>query len=178
MAVRVSGADRHVDVRLHCFNSSRQLRIESQEVRDEAKESDGRPETKQRIRSCSTLARRRIDAQGARAGRLMQSNAFAVAPRIRRSKCARRAGAGQGRRSARTPISAASPRSIACTCSSRRSWRAALAARRLKKGNPRRHGVAVRSGISYIFRVRTSEPEHCRTVARTTSRLSGEFEDA
>src|SRR5882757_428867 len=50
-----------VDVPLQLFQFKRQLRMTRQELRDESKELDGRPETKQRIRQMQqTLARRRM----------------------------------------------------------------------------------------------------------------------
>ncbi|MDB6083123.1 MAG: flagellar biosynthesis protein FlhB, partial [Gammaproteobacteria bacterium] len=50
-----------VDVPLQLFQFKRSLRMTRQELRDEAKESDGRPETKQRIRQMQQqLARRRM----------------------------------------------------------------------------------------------------------------------
>jgi len=50
-----------VDVPLQLFQFKRALRMTRQELRDEAKESDGRPETKQRIRQIQqAIARRRM----------------------------------------------------------------------------------------------------------------------
>ena len=50
-----------VDVPLQLFQFKRALRMTRQELRDEAKESDGRPETKQRIRQIQqAVARRRM----------------------------------------------------------------------------------------------------------------------
>jgi flagellar biosynthetic protein FlhB len=50
-----------VDVPLQLFQFKSALRMTRQEVRDEAKESDGRPETKQRIRQLQqVIARRRM----------------------------------------------------------------------------------------------------------------------
>ena len=50
-----------VDVPLQLFQFKRSLRMTRQELRDESKELDGRPETKQRIRQMQqTLARRRM----------------------------------------------------------------------------------------------------------------------
>jgi flagellar biosynthetic protein FlhB len=50
-----------VDVPLQIFQFKRALRMTRQELRDESKEQDGRPETKQRIRQMQqTLARRRM----------------------------------------------------------------------------------------------------------------------
>ena len=55
-----------IDVPLQLFQFKRSLRMTRQELRDEAKESDGRPETKQRIRRMQQLlARRRMIRQGA-----------------------------------------------------------------------------------------------------------------
>ena len=50
-----------VDVPLQLFQYKRSLRMTRQELRDEAKEHDGRPETKQRIRQMQqAMARRRM----------------------------------------------------------------------------------------------------------------------
>ena len=56
-----------VDVPLQLFQFKKSLRMTRQELRDEAKESDGRPETKQRIRQLQqTTGAAPHDAQGAR----------------------------------------------------------------------------------------------------------------
>jgi flagellar biosynthesis protein FlhB len=46
-----------VDVPLQIFQFKRMMRMTRQELRDEAKESDGRPETKRRIRQMQQQSR-------------------------------------------------------------------------------------------------------------------------
>jgi flagellar biosynthetic protein FlhB len=80
-----------VDVPLQLFQFKRALRMTRQELRDEAKESDGRPETRQRIRQLQQqLAHRR---RGDR-----QSHALRGGAQVRPQEHARAARARQGRR--------------------------------------------------------------------------------
>jgi hypothetical protein len=112
-------------VPLQLFQFNRSLRMTRQELRDEAKESDGRPETKQRIRQMQQqIARRRMMHKVPTADVvIVNPTHFAVAlkydPKNMRAPRVLAKGVDLV-----APTSAASPRSIACRCSSRRSSRA------------------------------------------------------
>jgi hypothetical protein len=82
-----------VDVPLQLFQFKRSLRMTRQELRDESKELDGRPETKQRIRQMQqTLARRRMMHKVPTADVvIVNPTHFAVALKYDPRKCARRA---------------------------------------------------------------------------------------
>ncbi len=92
-----------VDVPLQLFQFKRSLRMTRQELRDEAKESDGRPETKQRIRQMQqTIGAAPHDAQGADGGRGdRQPDALRRGAQVRSEEHARAARGGEGRRSGR-----------------------------------------------------------------------------
>ena len=92
-----------IDVPLQIFQFKRQLRMTRQELRDESKELDGRPETKQRIRQMQQmLARRRMLHKVPAADVvLVNPTHFAVASEIRPEKNARTARARQRRRPGR-----------------------------------------------------------------------------
>jgi flagellar biosynthesis protein FlhB len=169
-----------VDVPLQLFQFKRALRMTRQELRDEAKESDGRPETKQRIRQMQQqLARRRMmhkvptadvvlvnpthfavalkyDPKRMRAPRVIAKGADLVAQNIRRIA-----------EEHRVPI-----------FESPKLTRALYRSTDLNKEIPAGLYVAVAQVLSYIFRVRTLNPTIAARVARPNPQVSSEFEDA
>jgi flagellar biosynthetic protein FlhB len=169
-----------VDVPLQLFQFKRGLRMTRQEVRDEAKESDGRPETKQRIRQMQQqLARRRMmhkvptadvvivnpthfavalkyDPQKMRAPRVLAKGVDLVAANIRRIA-----------EEHRVPV-----------FESPKLARALYKSTDLNKDIPAGLYVAVAQVLSYIFRVRTLNPTVAARVARPNPQVSGEFDDA
>jgi flagellar biosynthesis protein FlhB len=169
-----------VDVPLQLFQFKQALRMTRQEVRDEAKESDGRPETKQRIRQLQqTLARRRMmhkvptadvvivnpthfavalkyDPKQMRAPRVLAKGVDLVAQNIRRIA-----------EEHRVPV-----------FESPKLARALYRSTDLNKEIPAGLYVAVAQVLSYIFRVRTLNPTIAARVARPDPQVSGEFEDA
>jgi len=169
-----------VDVPLQLFQFKQALRMTRQEVRDEAKESDGRPETKQRIRQLQqTLARRRMmhkvpaadvvivnpthfavalkyDPKQMRAPRVLAKGVDLVAHNIRRIA-----------EEHRVPV-----------FESPKLARALYRSTDLNKEIPAGLYVAVAQVLSYIFRVRTLNPTIAARVARPDPQVSGEFEDA
>jgi flagellar biosynthesis protein FlhB len=169
-----------VDVPLQLFQFNRALRMTRQELRDEAKESDGRPETKQRIRQMQqTLARRRMmhkipsadvvivnpthfavalkyDPKKMRAPRLLAKGVDLVALNIRRIA-----------EEHRVPV-----------FESPKLARALYRSTDLNKEIPAGLYVAVAQVLSYIFRVRTLNPTIAARLARPNPQVSGEFEDA
>jgi flagellar biosynthesis protein FlhB len=169
-----------VDVPLQLFQFKRGLRMTRQELRDEAKESDGRPETKQRIRQMQQqLARRRMmhkiptadvvivnpthfavalkyDPKQMRAPRVLAKGVDLVAANIRRIA-----------EEHRVPV-----------FESPKLARALYKSTDLNKEIPAGLYVAVAQVLSYIFRVRTLNPTIAARVARPNPQVSGEFEDA
>jgi flagellar biosynthesis protein FlhB len=169
-----------VDVPLQMFQFTQGLRMTRQELRDEAKDSDGRPETKQRIRRLQqTLARRRMmhkvptadvvivnpthfavalkyDPKNMRAPRLLAKGADLVAQNIRRIA-----------EEHRVPI-----------FESPKLARALYRSTDLNKEIPAGLYVAVAQVLSYIFRVRALNPTAAARMARPNPQVGAEFEDA
>jgi flagellar biosynthetic protein FlhB len=169
-----------VDVPLQLFQFKRMLRMTRQEVRDESKESDGRPETKQRIRRMQQqLAQRRMmhkvptadvvivnpthfavalkyDPKQMRAPRVLAKGVDLVAANIRRIA-----------EENRVPV-----------FESPKLARALYRSTDLNKEIPAGLYVAVAQVLSYIFRVRTLNPTIAARVARPNPQVSDEFEDA
>jgi flagellar biosynthesis protein FlhB len=169
-----------VDVPLQMFQFKQGLRMTRQELRDEAKDSDGRPETKQRIRRLQqTLARRRMmhkvptadvvivnpthfavalkyDPKNMRAPRLLAKGADLVAQNIRRIA-----------EEHRVPI-----------FESPKLARALYRSTDLNKEIPAGLYVAVAQVLSYIFRVRALNPTAAARMARPNPQVGAEFEDA
>jgi flagellar biosynthesis protein FlhB len=169
-----------VDVPLQLFQFKRALRMTRQELRDEAKESDGRPETKQRIRQMQqTLARRRMmhkvpaadvvivnpthfavalkyDPKNMRAPRVLAKGLDLVAQNIRRIA-----------QEHRVPVFEAP-----------KLARALYRSTDLDKEIPAGLYVAVAQVLSYIFRVRSLNPTVAARVARPNPQVGGEFDDA
>jgi flagellar biosynthetic protein FlhB len=169
-----------VDVPLQLLQYSRGLRMTRQEVRDEAKESDGRPETKQRIRQMQQqLARRRMmhkvpgadvvivnpthfavalkyDPANMRAPRVLAKGVDLVAANIRRIA-----------EENRVPI-----------FESPKLARALYRSTDLNREIPAGLYVAVAQVLSYIFRIRTLNPTLAARVARPDPAVGDEFEQA
>jgi flagellar biosynthetic protein FlhB len=168
-----------VDVPLQLFQFKRALRMTRQELRDEAKESDGRPETKQRIRQLQNqLARRRMmhkvpsadvvivnpthfavalkyDPQKMRAPRVLAKGLDLVAQNIRRIA-----------EEHRVPV-----------------FESPKLARALYRSTDLNHEIpaglyaAVAQVLSYIFRIRTLNPTVAARVVRPDPEVSDEFAD-
>jgi len=169
-----------VDVPLQLYQFKRALRMTRQELRDEAKESDGRPETKQRIRQMQqTLARRRMmhkvptadvvivnpthfavalkyDPKKMRAPRLLAKGVDLVALNIRRLA-----------EEHRVPV-----------FESPKLARALYRSTDLNKEIPAGLYAAVAQVLSYIFRVRRLNPTIAARVPRPNPQVDGEFDDA
>jgi flagellar biosynthesis protein FlhB len=169
-----------VDVPLQLFQFKKSLRMTRQELRDEAKESDGRPETKQRIRQMQqTLARRRMmhkvpsadvvivnpthfavalkyDPKKMRAPRVLAKGVDLVAQNIRRLA-----------EEHRVPV-----------FESPKLARALYRSTDLNKEIPAGLYAAVAQVLSYIFRVRSLNPTVAARVARPNPVVGGEFDDA
>jgi flagellar biosynthetic protein FlhB len=169
-----------VDVPLQLFQFKRALRMTRQEVRDESKELDGRPETKQRIRQMQqTLARRRMmhkvptadvvivnpthfavalkyDPNKMRAPRVLAKGVDLVAQNIRRIAAEHR-----------VPV-----------FESPKLARALYRSTDLNKEIPAGLYVAVAQVLSYIFRLRTLNPTAAARMARPDPKVGDEYSDA
>jgi flagellar biosynthetic protein FlhB len=168
-----------VDVPLQLLQFKRSLRMTRQELRDEAKESDGRPETKQRIRQVQQqLARRRMmhkvptadvvivnpthfavalkyDPKNMRAPRVVAKGLDLVAQNIRRiaeEHC--------------VPI-----------FDSPKLARALYRTTDLNHEIPAGLYAAVAQVLSYIFRIRTLNPTSAARVVRPEPKLGDEYAD-
>ena len=168
-----------VDVPLQLFQFKKGLRMTRQELRDEAKESEGRPEIKQRIRRLQQeLARRRMmhkvptadvvivnpthfavalkyDPKNMRAPRVLAKGVDLVAQNIRRIA-----------EEHRVPI-----------FESPKLARALYRSADLNNEIPAGLYVAVAQVLSYIFRVRTLNSTAAARMARPNPQLGGEFDD-
>jgi flagellar biosynthetic protein FlhB len=168
-----------VDVPLQLFQFKRSLRMTRQELRDEAKELDGRPETKQRIRQMQqTLARRRMmhkvptadvvivnpthfavalkyDAKKMRAPRVLAKGVDLVAANIRRIA-----------EEHRVPVFEAPQLA-----------RALYRSTDINKEIPQGLYVAVAQVLSYIFRVRTLNPTLAARLNRPNPQVGAEYGD-
>jgi flagellar biosynthesis protein FlhB len=169
-----------VDVPLQLFQFKRSLRMTRQEVRDESKELDGRPEVKQRIRQMQqTLARRRMmhkvptadvvivnpthfavaikyDPQKMRAPRVLAKGVDLVAHNIRRIA-----------EENRVPV-----------FESPKLARALYRSTDLNKEIPTGLYMAVAQVLSYIFRIRTLNPTLAARLNRPEPQLGDEYGDA
>jgi len=167
-----------VDVPLQLFQFKRQLRMTRQELRDESKELDGRPETKQRIRQMQQmLARRRMlhkvptadvvlvnpthfavalkyDPKKMRAPRVLAKGADLVAANIRRIA-----------EEHRVPI-----------FESPKLARALYRSTDLDKEIPTGLYMAVAQVLSYIFRIKTLNPTLAARLVRPDPKISDEFD--
>jgi flagellar biosynthetic protein FlhB len=168
-----------VDVPLQLFQFKRSLRMTRQELRDESKELDGRPEIKQRIRQMQqTLARRRMmhkvptadvvlvnpthfavalkyDPKKMRAPRVIAKGADLVAQNIRRIA-----------EEHRVPV-----------FESPKLARALYGSTDLNKEIPAGLYLAVAQVLSYIFRIRTLNPTLAARMARPNPQLGSEYQD-
>ena len=168
-----------VDVPLQLFQYKRSLRMTRQELRDEAKEHDGRPEIKRRIRQMQQqLARRRMmhkvptadvvivnpahfavalkyDANRMRAPQVVAKGVDVVAQNIRRIA-----------EEHRVPI-----------FESPKLARALYRSTDLNREIPSGLYLAVAQVLSYIFRIRTLNPTAAARVARPDPQLGDEYAD-
>jgi flagellar biosynthetic protein FlhB len=168
-----------VDVPLQLFQYNRSLKMTRQELRDEAKESDGRPETKQRIRQMQQqLARRRMmhKVPGADVV-IVNPTHFAVAlkydPKNMRAPLVLAKG---------VDLVAANIRRIAeehrvPVFESPKLARALYKSTDLNREIPAGLYVAVAQVLSYIFRIRTLNPTVAARVARPDPNIGDEYAD-
>jgi flagellar biosynthetic protein FlhB len=166
-----------VDVPLQLFQFKRSLRMTRQELRDESKELDGRPETKQRIRQMQqTLARRRMMHKVPTADVvIVNPTHFAVALKYDPQKMRAPRLVAKG-----SDLVAANIRGIAeehrvPVFESPRLARALFRSTDLNKEIPQGLYVAVAQVLSYIFRVRTLNPTLAARLNRPNPQVGPEF---
>jgi len=169
-----------IDVPLQLFQYHRSLRMSRQELREEAKETDGRPETKQRIRQMQQMfARRRMmhkvpgadvvivnpthfavalkyDAKRMRAPRLLAKGVDEVARNIRRLA-----------EENKVPI-----------FESPKLARALYRSTDLDREIPPGLYMAVAQVLSYVFRIRTMNPTAAARMKRPDPAVGDEYADA
>jgi flagellar biosynthesis protein FlhB len=168
-----------VDVPLQLFQYKRSLKMTRQELRDEAKESDGRPETKQRIRQLQQqLARRRMmhKVPGADVV-IVNPTHFAVALKYDPKNMGAPRVLAKG-----VDLVAANIRRIAeehrvPVFESPKLARALYKSTDLNREIPAGLYVAVAQVLSYIFRIRTLNPTVASRVARPDPSVGDEYAD-
>jgi flagellar biosynthesis protein FlhB len=168
-----------VDVPLQIFQFKRALRMTRQELRDEAKESDGRPETKQRIRQLQqTLARRRMMHKIPTADVvIVNPTHFAVALKYDPKKMRAPVVLAKGVDLVAQNIRRIAEEHRVAVFESPKLARALYRSTDLNKEIPNGLYGAVAQVLSYIFRVRTLNPTIAARVARPTPNLPDEYSD-
>ncbi|HEY3657065.1 MAG TPA: flagellar biosynthesis protein FlhB [Steroidobacteraceae bacterium] len=168
-----------VDVPLQLFQFNRSLRMTRQELRDEAKESDGRPETKQRIRQMQQqLARRRMMHKVPNADVvIVNPTHFAVALKYDPKNMHAPRVLAKG-----TDLVAANIRRIAeehrvPIFESPKLARALYKSTDLDREIPAGLYVAVAQVLSYIFRIRTLNPTMAARMTRPDPTVGDEYAD-
>ena len=169
-----------VDVPLQIFQFKRGLRMTRQELRDESKEMDGRPETKQRIRQMQqTLARRRMMHKVPAADVLIVNPThFAVALKYDPKKMRAPVVLAKGVDLVAQNIRRIAEEHRVPVFESPKLARALYRSTDLNKEIPSGLYVAVAQILSYIFRVRTLNPTVAARVVRPNPTVGDEYLDA
>jgi flagellar biosynthesis protein FlhB len=169
-----------VDVPLQIFQFKRSLRMTRQELRDESKELDGRPETKQRIRQMQqTLARRRMMHKVPTADVLIVNPThFAVALKYDPKKMRAPVVLAKGVDLVAQNIRRIAEEHRVPVFESPKLARALYRSTDLNKEIPAGLYVAVAQILSYIFRVRTLNPTIAARVVRPNPTVGDEYLDA
>jgi flagellar biosynthetic protein FlhB len=169
-----------VDVPLQIFQFKRALRMTRQELRDESKELDGRPETKQRIRQMQqTLARRRMMHKVPTADVLIVNPThFAVALKYDPKKMRAPVVLAKGVDLVAQNIRRIAEEHRVPVFESPKLARALYRSTDLNKEIPAGLYVAVAQILSYIFRVRTLNPTIAARVVRPNPTVGDEYLDA
>jgi flagellar biosynthetic protein FlhB len=169
-----------VDVPLQIFQFKRALRMTRQELRDESKELDGRPETKQRIRQMQqTLARRRMMHKVPTADVLIVNPThFAVALKYDPKKMRAPVVLAKGVDLVAQNIRRIADEHRVPVFESPKLARALYRSTDLNKEIPSGLYVAVAQILSYIFRVRTLNPTIAARVVRPNPTVGDEYLDA
>ncbi len=169
-----------VDVPLQLFQFHRALRMTLQEVRDEAKESDGNPETKRRIRQVQQLlARRRMMAKVPGADVvIVNPTHFAVALKYDPEKMRAPRVLAKGVDLVALNIRRLAEEHRVAIFESPKLARALYRSTDLDRDIPAGLYMAVAQVLSYVFRVRTLNPTLAARLRRPDPALGAEYEDA
>jgi flagellar biosynthesis protein FlhB len=169
-----------IDVPLQIFQFKRSLRMTRQELRDESKELDGRPETKQRIRQMQqTLARRRMMHKVPTADVvIVNPTHFAVALKYDPKKMRAPVVLAKGVDLVAQNIRRIAEEHRVPVFEAPRLARALYRSTDLNKEIPNGLYVAVAQVLSYIFRVRTMNPTIAARVMRPNPKVGDEYLDA
>jgi flagellar biosynthesis protein FlhB len=169
-----------VDVPLQLFQFKRALRMTRQELRDESKELDGRPETKQRIRQMQqTLARRRMMHKVPTADVvIVNPTHFAVALKYDTQKMRAPIVLAKGVDLVAHNIRRIAEEHRVPVFESPKLARALFRSTDLDKEIPSGLYVAVAQVLSYIFRIRTLNPTIAARVVRPNPNVDDEYLDA
>ena len=150
-----------VDVPLQLFQFKRALRMTRQELRDEAKESDGRPETKQRIRRLQQQSARQRMMKEVPTADVIIVNTDAplrLHSSTTRRACAHHASSRKVSTWWRRTSDASPPNTASPVFGAPKLARALYRSTDLNREIPSGLYVAVAQVLSYIFRVRTLNP--------------------
>ena len=169
-----------VDVPLQIFQFKRQLRMTRQELRDESKELDGRPETKQRIRQMQqTLARRRMMHKVPTADVVIVNQThFAVALKYDPKKMRAPVVLAKGLDLVAQNIRRIAEEHRVPVFEAPRLARALYRSTDLNKEIPNGLYAAVAQVLSYIFRVRTLNPTIAARVVKPNPKVGDEYLDS
>jgi flagellar biosynthesis protein FlhB len=169
-----------IDVPLQIFQFKRSLRMTRQELRDESKESDGRPETKQRIRQMQqTLARRRMMHKVPTADVvIVNPTHFAVALKYDPQKMRAPLVLAKGVDMVAQNIRRIAEENRVPVFESPKLARALYRSTDLNKEIPNGLYIAVAQVLSYIFRIRTLNPTAAARMARPDPKVGDEYKDA
>jgi flagellar biosynthesis protein FlhB len=168
-----------VDVPLQIFQFKRSLRMTRQELRDESKELDGRPETKQRIRQMQqAIARRRMMHKVPAADVvIVNPTHFAVALKYDPQKMRAPILVAKGVDLVAQNIRRIAEEHQVPVFESPKLARALYRSTDLNKEIPNGLYVAVAQVLSYIFRIRTLNPTLAARMARPDPTLGDEYSD-
>ncbi len=168
-----------VDVPLQLYQFKRALRMTRQELRDEAKENEGRPETKQRIRQIQQqMARRRMMHKVPTADVvIVNPTHFAVALKYDPKKMRAPRVVAKGVDMVAQNIRRIAEEHKVPVFESPKLARALYRSTDLNHEIPSGLYVAVAQVLSYIFRVRTLNPTLAARIARPDPALDGEYAD-
>jgi len=168
-----------VDVPLQLFQYKRSLRMTRQEVRDEAKEHDGRPEIKRRIRQMQQqLARRRMMHKVATADVVIVNPAhFAVALKYDANRMRAPQVVAKGVDFVAQNIRRIAEEHRVPIFESPKLARALYRSTDLNREIPSGLYLAVAQVLSYIFRIRALNPTVAARVTRPDPQLGDEYAD-
>jgi flagellar biosynthetic protein FlhB len=169
-----------IDVPLQLYQFSQNMRMSLQELRDEAKDSEGRPETKRRIRQMQQqIARRRMmqKVPGADVV-IVNPTHFAVALKYDPKKMRAPRVLAKGVDLVAMNIRRIAEENRIAIFESPKLARALYRTTDLDQEIPSGLYLAVAQVLSYVFRVRTLNPTLAARMARPDPDLGAEYEDA